>query len=92
MSRVTLRSPMGSEYSFHTEEEFASALAANQITPDWLVYHVRAEQWLPVTLHPLFQAHLRQRHNLAGAHDAATFEALPSNGAAACDRPSGWPA
>jgi hypothetical protein len=92
MSRVKLRSPMGSEYSFHTEEEFASALAADQVTSDWLVYHERAGQWLPIALHPVFQSHTRHRASLAAEAGAATFDALSSNGAPECARPSGSPA
>jgi hypothetical protein len=89
MSRVKVRSPLGGEYAFHTDEEFASGLAAGQITSDWLVFHGRAGQWLPIAFHPLFQAHARRGASLAADTGAATFDALSSNGASECARPSG---
>lgn len=56
MTIVKVRSPDGSELAFHTNEEFCDAVGMGSITAAWEIFHERRGHWLPIAVHPAFQA------------------------------------
>ena len=56
MSRIKVRNPSGSEFSFHTPEEFSHEVVRGIITAEWEIFHNKANHWLSVSEHPAFQA------------------------------------
>lgn len=56
MTRIKVRNPGGKEYSFVTKIEFLHALEGGRITAAWEIYHQSCGRWLPIMLHPAFQA------------------------------------
>ena len=56
MSRIKVRNPSGSEFSFHTREEFSHEVVCGNITAEWEIFHTKANSWLSVSAHPAFQA------------------------------------
>ncbi len=56
MSRIKVRHPGGNEYSFFSSEEFSQAVHRGRISAEWEIFHARRSRWLPVAVHPVFQA------------------------------------
>jgi hypothetical protein len=56
VSRIKVRNPSGSEFSFHTREEFSHEVVSGTITAEWEIFHTKANSWLSVSAHPAFQA------------------------------------
>jgi len=56
MSRIKVRNPAGSEHSFQSREEFVLDIVRGKITADWEIFHTTRSRWLPVRVHPAFQA------------------------------------
>ena len=56
MSRIKVRHPRGTEYSFFSSEEFSHAVHRGRISAEWEIFHSRRKEWLPVVIHPVYQA------------------------------------
>jgi len=56
MTCVKVRSPDGSEQAFDTNAEFCHAVGTGSITAAWEIFHERRGHWLPIGVHPAFQA------------------------------------
>ena len=56
MSRIKVRNPGGSEFSFHTREDFCHEVVRGNITAEWEIFHAMTNHWLSVRVHPAFQA------------------------------------
>lgn len=77
MSGIKVRNPSGSEFSFHTREEFAYEVVRGNITAEWEIFHTKANHWLSVSAHPAFQA-IANRPQSGALQSPASTPAQPN--------------
>jgi hypothetical protein len=59
MRHIRVRDHAGIEHAFSCREEFQRALEDGGISPEWQIFHSAGDRWLPIEVHPDYQAAIR---------------------------------
>src|ERR1700682_4516654 len=63
-----IRMCTGDEAHFAALEEFCAGVRAGIVSPDALIYHARAEKWIPVNVHPHYKLAFENGHRNSNGH------------------------